>query len=157
MSDILGVGARSNASALEHFDKATGRTVFVLDAAFGPVHAVYFTATLAQINAGYTAIAADANRKIVPVGARIKCNGSFTTLTDIRLSDTAASPVDILTLNQAQATSGAIASDQGGTGVTVGAGFGAALTSGKGVQIRQTGSAGAGGTSVEGLLLYLLV
>ena len=155
MSDILGVSARFNGSALEFYDKATGRTVSILDAAFGPQFSVPFTATLAQINAGMAILADDPNRTILPVGIFLKVTGSFSSLTDIRLSDNAASPVDIVTFAQAQLTNGT-AFGLTSTGVTIGAGFGVKLTAGKGVNIRQTGSAGTVGTSVFGILHYIL-
>lgn len=156
MSDILAVAARSNGASLEWYDKSTGRTVFFMAAGTGPQMCAVFTATLAQINAGLAFIPADANRTILPIGFGFTVTGAFATLTDIRLSDTAASPVDIMTLAQAQATNGAVITTTS-TGVTLGAGFRVALTAGKGVQIRQTGTAGTGGTSISGIVEFLLV
>jgi len=164
MSDILGVHARPNpvTDVAEFYDTATKRTVLPLSilgqtpASPVPVLLVPFTATLAQINAGYTFIPADANRNIFPIRFRFTVTGNFATLTDIRLSDTNGTPVDIVTLVQANATNGNVVTDAGGTGITIGAGFGATLTAGKGVQIRQTGSAGTGGTSVSGFFEFIL-
>lgn len=151
MSDNLAVGSRINAGALECFDKATGRTLATFNAAVAPIHAAYFTATLAQLNAGFTIAADDANKQYVPVGFFLKCTGAFITLTDIRLSD--SSNVDIVTIAQASLTDGSIFTENGGSGVTIGAGFAAPLTAGKGLVLRKTGSAGAGGTSIQGVLL----
>lgn len=153
MSDNLLVGTRINSGALEFFDKSTGRTMATFSSAVAPIHAAYFTATLAQLNAGFTIANDDANKQFVPVGFFLKSTGAFTALTDIRLSDTNGTPVDIVTVAQAQLTNGAVFTENGGSGVTLGAGFGAPLTVGKGIVLRKTGSTGAGGTSISGVLL----
>lgn len=117
-----------------------------------------FTATLAEINAGKTLLAPKPNLNFTVVGMKVRVTGAFTTLTDIRLSDidsAGATAADIFTIAQAQLTNGAIHSDVNGTN-TVGAGFMAALGANKGVQIRKTGSTGAGGTSVRVELQYLI-
>lgn len=149
MSDILAVGSRSNGSALEFYDKSTGRTLATFGAAVAPIHAAYFTATLAQLNAGFTIAADDANKQFVVVGFTLIATGAFTTLTDVRLSD--SSNVDIATFAQAQLTNGAVLMP-GSAGVTLGS-YGVALTAGKGLVLRKTGSAGAGGTSITVTLL----
>jgi hypothetical protein len=151
MSDILGVGTRLNGSALEYYDKSTGRTLATFNSAVAPIHAAYFTATLAQINATYVIAADDPNKQYVPVGFYLQSVGAFTGLTDLRLSD--SSNVDIVTVLQAQLTNGALFGPNGGTGVTIGAGFAAPLTAGKGLVLRKTGGTAAGGTSVTGVLL----
>jgi uncharacterized phiE125 gp8 family phage protein len=151
MSDILAVGSRINAGALEFFDKATGRTLATFNAAVAPIHAAYFTATQAQLNAGFVIAADDANKQYVCVGFFLKITGTLAALTDIRLSD--SSNVDIVTVVQTSLTDGSVFTENGGTGVTIGAGFAAALTAGKGLVLRKTGSAGTGGTSITGVLL----
>ncbi len=160
MSDILTVKSRVGATTpcIEYADKATGRTVDFVDAlgAAQTEKGILFTATLTQINAGLIFLPGDPNRTIIPVGFRLLVTGNFATLTDIRLSDTNGTPVDIVTILQAQLTTGAIFGTGTAAGVTFGAGFGAPLTAGAGVQIRQTGSAGTGGTSVSGIFHYVL-
>ncbi len=105
------------------------------------------TVTLAELNAGKTILAAPAGRKFKPVDFFIKFTGAFLTATDIRLSDLATVPVDIVTIAIAQAGDGVIHTRDAGTH-TLGAGFLAALTAGKGIQIRKTGADATGGTSV---------
>src|SRR3954466_2088818 len=78
--------------------------------------------TLAQLNAGFVLIPPDASKTIIVVDVLVVTTGIFAGLTDIRISDTAASPIDIITIAQAQATNGARFTDAGGTGVTFGAG-----------------------------------
>jgi hypothetical protein len=114
------------------------------------VQAVVTTATLAQINAGLTLVPAVASVTLKPVGYLVIPNGSFAALTDIRLSDTADTPVDILTIAQAQAGDGVVHTVGVGTH-TRGAGFAVDLTEGKGIQIRKTGSAGT--TATDALVI----
>ncbi len=114
---------------------------------------VEFTVTLAELNAGKVLIPAVAGRVLKPVDFFIRFNGAFTTATDIRLSDTADSPVDIVTIAIAQATNGAVHTRSKGTN-TLGAGFLANLTAGKGIQIRKTGSDAEGGTDILVQITY---
>jgi len=153
-----GVASGATGTAIEYYDRSTGRTVHFLDVISGPQTemAFVFSATLAQINAGLVIMADDPFRTIIPVGFRLLVTGAFTTLTDVRLSDTAGSPVDIVTIAQAQLTNGAVFGTGSATGVTFGAGFAAPVTAGKGIQIRKTGSSGAGGTSISGVVHFIL-
>lgn len=112
-----------------------------------------FTVTLAELNTGKTLIAGVDGRVLKPIDFFIKFNGGFTTATDIRLSDTSGSPVDIVTIAIAQATNGAIHTRSKGTN-TLGSGFMANLTAGKGIQIRKTGSNAAGGTDIVVQITY---
>jgi hypothetical protein len=123
----------------------------------GTVLCAIATVTLAQLKAGATIVADVAGRTLTPVGFRLKFTGTFTTATTIRLSDTkATTPVDIATVAIAAATDGNILTDAGGTGLTIGAGFGAALTAGKGIQLRDVNAnSAAGGTSIDVLVLYI--
>lgn len=104
------------------------------------------TVTLAQLNAGYTIVPEVGGRTYVPVGFYVKFNGTFLTATDIRLSDTNSSPVDIVTIAIAQAGTGVTHMEGLGTN-TLGTLY-AGLTAGKGIQIRKTGSAATGGTNI---------
>lgn len=111
-----------------------------------------FTATLAEINAGKTFVPSVGAFKFRPVFAILTAAGVFADLTDIRLSDLAATPVDILTYAVAALADAVLLPNS--ANVTAGAGFGAWLTPGKGIQIRKTGSTGADGTSVTVILFY---
>jgi len=111
--------------------------------------------TLAQLNAGYTLVAAAPSFTLRVVDFLIIPTGTFTTATDIRLSDTTATPVDIATLVIANATNNNVV-QPGATGLTLNAGFGVPLTANQGLQIRKTGSSAAGGTSLLVLVRYML-
>jgi hypothetical protein len=160
MSDNLTVSTRPGATTpcMEWKDKNTGRTVFFVDAisAPQPKYTVIVTATLAQINAGLVIVPADPLRTITPTGFRLLITGNFATGTDVRLSDTNGTPVDIVTVLTAELTNGAIIGTGGGTGITYGAGFAAPLTAGAGVQIRDTGTAMTGGTSIQVMFDFIL-
>jgi hypothetical protein len=119
------------------------------------VHAVTATVTLTQLKAGATFLANAAGLTLTPVAFRLKFTGTFTTATTIRLSDTNGTPVDIATVAIANATDGNVLTQSGGTGLTIGAGFGAALTAGKGLQLRDvTANTAAGGTSIDVTVFY---
>lgn len=105
------------------------------------------TVTLAQLNAGYTIVPAYGAVRHRVVNFVMLLNGTFLTSTDIRLSDTAATPVDIATLAIAQAVDNAQLTPDS-TGITLNAGWAAKLTAGKGIQLRQTGAAATGGTDI---------
>lgn len=168
MSDVFTVKSRVGTSgAMELVDKVSGRTVWSSDAAgsSSTVYAAVFTATVAQINTGLTIVAADANRTLTVVGFHLMVTGAMTTSTDVRLSDTSSGPVDIVTVVVAGLYSGAVITPGSAVlvssppelnDVTVGAGFAAALTAGKGIQIRKTGGTLAGGTSITGVIQYIL-
>lgn len=110
------------------------------------------TVTLAQLNAGKTLVPEVGGRTYNVVGFWVKFNGTFTTATDIRLSDTNGTPVDILTIAIAQAGDGVTHALGVGTH-TLGTLF-ANLTASKGIQIRKTGSDAAGGTDIRVGVLY---
>jgi hypothetical protein len=114
--------------------------------------------SMAQINAGFDLLALVTGKKFKVVGYYFRFNGgSLGGATDIRLSDTAGSPVDIVTIAAAAATSGAEV-HHGATiaNVTKGAGWLAQLTVSKGVQIRKTGSSGTTLVSVDVMIDYQL-
>lgn len=136
----------------------TGKTLTITDGAGalfmpGAVQAVHNVVTLAEVNAGKTIIAAVAGKTIIVWYFRALSTGAFAALTDIRLSDTAGTPVDVATLAQAQLTNGAILTSHGGTGVTIGT-LGAALTAAAGLQVRKTGSTATTATSITFDVLY---
>jgi hypothetical protein len=110
---------------------------------------------LADVNAGYTVVPANPSRTLRPIGFFIRVNGAWTTGTDVRISDTAASPVDIVTFAQANLTNANTFTGASQTGQTLGAGFLVPLTAGKGIQFRSTGSAMAAGTSIDYRIDYI--
>jgi hypothetical protein len=136
------------------FGLPTAATAVIDPADPNRVYSVEATVTLAQLNAGHTIVSAVEGRTLKPVSTLVVCSGSFTTLNDIRISDTNSSPVDVITIAQANATNGARFGDVTATGLTFGAGHGANLTAGKGIQVRKTGSNGAGGTSLFVRVMY---
>lgn len=121
------------------------------------VCAVGGSITLAQLNAGATIVPAVTGRTYRPVGFWLQFNGAFTTATDIRLSDTAGSPVDIVTVAIAGATNGANVTQNGGSNITVSTtGFAQQLTANAGIQLRKTGSSAAGGTSIFYMVQFVV-
>ncbi len=125
----------------------------IVDLSGNKLFSVEHVVTLAELNAGHTILPAPAGRKLKVVDFFIKFTGTFTTATDIRLSDLASSPVDIVTIVIAQAGDGVYHTRSKGTN-TLGAGFMADLTAGKGIQLRKTGSSAAGGTSITVQVMY---
>lgn len=160
MPGQLNIGSRINAGNLEFYDdtSATKATVFSLKTGgiMNPVQSISVVATTAQINAGLTFLAAQAGITLTVVGVLLLCAGNAAGATDIRISDTNASPVDVVTATVAAATTGASLSTEATTsGLTVGT-FCAALTASKGLQIRKTGSTLTGTTSVTVRVLYTI-
>jgi|SRR5579872_313034 len=116
---------------------------------------VTVTATIAQINAGLTLVAGVAGRTITVTNFYMMAHGNFTTATDVRISDTASSPVDVVTVVVADFQDTNIVTPAGGTGITVGT-FAAPLTAGKGLQLRKTGSSITVATSATVTVQYSL-
>ena len=113
------------------------------------------TATLAEINAGKTLIAAVTDKVITILDYKAKVVGNFTTTTAVLVQDTTGTPVVIATNAVAALTTGAILNETTAN-VTMGAGYLAALASGKGVVVANSGSAAAGGTSITFRILYTI-
>lgn len=122
----------------------------------GPVMFECMTSvTAAQIAAGAVTLISDSDvptgSKLVPLSIIIHFHAStaFTTATDIRLSDTATSPIDFITVAIANTTgTKSLPNPEAVTGVTVSTDyrtFNASGNSGKGLQIRSTGSTPAAG------------
>lgn len=116
------------------------------------VYVQRFSATLAEINAGKT-IKPIRPGQLVVLDFMLRVTGGFATAVDVRLSDLSSGPVDIATIAIAQMTNGAKHTPESAN-VTLGAGFDAPLTPPVGLQIRKTGSAATGGTSVSGWIMY---
>lgn len=119
----------------------------------GGVYSAEITATLAQINSGLTFIPANSGRTLKVVGIFFKVSGAFATCTDVRVSDTAGPPVDVVTVAVAGLTNGAIIGEATTANVTLGT-FAASLTAAQGLKVRQTGSACTGGTNILIRVLY---
>jgi hypothetical protein len=117
----------------------------------GVVRTADLTITTANLNAATsnTIVAAVTGRTLQVVGFFLQALGGNTaTCTDVRISDTAGSPVDVvvegiagLVQNQGITESSAVAN------LTFGAGWSTTLTASKGIQIRKTGGACATATS----------
>lgn len=108
-------------------------------------------------DAGYKLISdMVANFSIVPVGFLVVINSAaITGLTDLRLSTTDSTPVDIATVAQANLTSGSKHVPEGAN-TTLGAGFLAAGNPGRGIVLRKTGSAAAGAFTLDITVLFTL-
>lgn len=116
------------------------------------VQNINVTATLAEINAGKTIIPAVTGKQIRVVDYVATVAGTFTTTTSVDLQDESAT--NVTALAQADLSDGAILLPSDGT---LGAGFAAPLTSGEALQVVNTGTAAAGGTSITFNVSYLLV
>lgn len=114
--------------------------------------------TRAVLNAGdFILIPADAAKTIVVEDVLIVVSGAWTGLTDVRLSDTAASPIDVVTIAQANLTDAARFTNGSATGLTFGAGFCGALTTGAGLRLRKTGTTATAGTAFLVRIGYFLI
>jgi len=131
--------------------KFPGRTALYMEEI---LLAAPFSATQAEIIAGKTIVVArKPNQTLKPLGFRMEATGSFSTLTDIRISSDNDTPVDIATVTQSN-ISGRMSLDSGT--VTVGAGMDANLGAGDGIQLRSTGSDMTGGGSLVGVVYFLV-
>lgn len=115
------------------------------------------TVLLADINAGYTIVPAVPGRTLRPIGVWVRSNGAFAACTDVRIGDTAGTPVVVAQFAVANLTDGAILTDHKETGVTLGAGFFAQCTADKGLQIYKTGSTATTATSLDFRVEYVVV
>ena len=119
----------------------------------GVVYSVSASPTLAEVNAGYTFLAGASGRAITVVHALVQAlGGAVGTCTDVRISDTTGSPVDVTITPRANLTEGTV-TDETIVGVTLGT-FGTALASGKGLQVLKTGTACDTATSFFVLVDY---
>jgi hypothetical protein len=157
-SDIRGLGANAGNGILytDGIALSPGSNNFnVIDSAgallaVNNLLAVDVTVTLAELNAGKVIIPAIPGRTIKVWQYFIQSTGAFAAATDVRLQDSAVSPVVITTALIAALTNGAkISSEVVVANVTDGAGFTGSLTLGKGVSIAKTGSAATTGTSLR--------
>lgn len=111
------------------------------------------TATLAQINAGLVLIAGAGSQKITVLNVVNRVTGTFATGTSVELESTNASPVAVLTYLEA-AIGGSTVLYPSSANVTSGAGMGAQLGAGDGLQVVNNGTAQTGGTSMTFTITY---
>lgn len=119
-----------------------------------PPRTAVHTVTLAELNAGKTLVDGKTGRKLVVTDFSMLMDGTFLTTTSIDLESDNSTPVAIASLAVAGATDGSyIAPDH--ANITLGAGFGAVLGSGDGIQLTVTGADATGGTSILVIVEYL--
>lgn len=145
------------------YDKATSANqlirVFVdlprpsVGAGSAALRTLTVTATLAQINAGLNLIPGVTGKKIRVTNYVARVLGAFTTGTAVLLQSNNVSPVLVTTLAEAGLTNGAVLIPASAN-TTLGAGFGAQLGSGDGLNVANSGSAQAGGTSITFTIDY---
>lgn len=121
--------------------------------ALEPVQELTVTATLAQINAGLVLIPGAVGKSINVSDFIARVAGNFATGTSVELESTNASPVAAVTFLEAALTTGAVLVP-GSANVTLGAGYGAPMGSGDGLQVVNNGSAQTGGTSITFTITY---
>lgn len=119
------------------------------------VQTALVTATLAEINAGKTLIAAVAGKSITILDYKAKVSGNFSTTTAVLVQDTTGTPVVIATNAVAALSDGNILNEKT-SNVTMGAGYLATLAAGKGVVVANSGSAATGGTSITFRIDYTI-
>lgn len=108
--------------------------------------------SLSELNAGKVVLAPLPGSRFRVVGFFLRFVGTFASATDIRVSTTNATPVDIATVAIANATDGAVVSE-----VTNNRALGTfpLLTDNNiGIQIRKTGSNATGGTRIDYVIRY---
>ena len=119
--------------------------------------AVFKGITPAQLNAGFTCIAAGHTRQIRILGFLLVVNAAAVgAATDIRLQSTDGTPVVVATVVLADLTSG---SKHGAVSATaaLGAGFAAKGNSGQGLKLVKTGATATGAFNLDLVLLYDVV
>ncbi len=124
----------------------------------GLVYSVEGSATIAEINAGVTVVAAVTGVTLRIVGYRFAVTGAINggSGTSVNLQDDNASPVIATCMLVAALTSGAIIGSHGVaiSNVTPGAGLNGNLTASKGIDLITIGTALDAGTSIAYQVLY---
>lgn len=141
-------------SAVEYasFDPTNGNiSIFGQD----PVLHFHATATLAQINADLTLLAGVSGRTIRIVDFSARVSGTFTTCTTVDVQDTNGTPVVIQSIAAAAILDGSVLKD-GTANVTRGVGMWGDLTANEGIEVVNTGSDCAGGTSITFDIQYTI-
>lgn len=128
-----------------------------LATARGKVHVVQGNATTAQVNAGLNIVPPRAGKTIVVTGGSMKAlGGNAATATSVDIKDTHSSPVVAVACAVAGLTENTRLSFDAAANVTLTT-YDAPLTAGKGLQIKNTGSALATATSVDFVVKYYYV
>lgn len=140
------------------YDISTGIVKRVAASAFGvssgdDVRYAVVTATIAELNAGKTLVAAVTGKSIVPISIMARVVGSFAAVTSYEVEDSNGTPVVALTYGVTGLSDGAILYPDTAN-VTEGVGYGAALTISKALVVAKTGSDGTGGTSIIFTIAY---
>lgn len=131
--------------------KLPGRTDFDMNA-IGLVK--HIDVPIAEINSGKVLIAGRPGNRYRVHSVRLQQTGAaIAALTDVRIGSTETTPTVIAQFAQAQLTDGAVLTDGKETGVTVGAGFGAILVDGTGIQIYKTGATGTGTGAISKVII----
>lgn len=116
-----------------------------------------FVATVAEVNAGATLVLPKIpGFRYHIIDFLLIFAGAAAGATDIRLSSSASTPVDIMTVVVANAGNG-VKLPASAANAVLGAGFNAELASGDGVLIRKTGGTLTGTTTVTGIIRYRLM
>lgn len=119
----------------------------------GREQVVNVTATLAQINAGLVLVPAVAGQAITVTDITERVVGAFTTTTSVDVqSGTTAVKVSVAAV--AGLTNGAVLKP-GDANITRGVGYATPLPTGEGLAIANTGTAAAGGTSIQYTVSYV--
>lgn len=114
------------------------------------------TVLLADINAGKVLIPAVAGKIITPLDVKMTVSGNFAAGTSVELEDTNGTPVVVASVAQAGLSDGDVINETEAN-TTMGAGYLAPLTTGKGLALTKTGSDFTGGTSITVRVLYKVV
>lgn len=117
------------------------------------VNALYFTATLAEVNAGKVVLPPTQDASQIRVlGIFLSFAGTWAAGTLFRLINTAATPVVVAHVAVANMNDNKW--DETSAETVLGAGWAALLGGGQGLKVDKTGSTMTGGTSMTGIVLY---
>jgi hypothetical protein len=117
------------------------------------VMTVVNTVSLAEFNAGKTILPEVAGKTYTILDYSVTANGSLATADGMLIQDTNGTPVVVTTIATAALTNGTLNKPTSANN-SLGAGFQAALTAGKGVKVIKSGSNGATTTNFKVVLVY---
>ena len=141
-----------------HLNIGSISTLYPFDvtrAQLNTTYSVSATLTTAQVNSGTTILPALTGATFKVQRFVLQALGGATAgCTDVRISDTAGSPVDAVTVTAAALTQNAVNDESVAAGVTLGTFAPTALTAAKGIQVRKTGSACTTATSFRVIVFY---
>ena len=146
-ADALRIAGETLAATPQELNRLAGRAV---------VFTRTVSATLAQINAGHAILPATAGVQYILLGYTLRISGSFDTGTGIALQDSNGTPVVVATVLTASLSDGALLTPASAN-TTLGAGFAAPLTAGKGLSIIKAGATAlTDGASITVTVTYAL-